>query len=123
GKIDRLTSATDVYGLGAILYEVLTGRPPFPGKTTESVLRHVRETNPDPPRAVASSTPRPLEAICLKALQKRPADRYRSAKQLADDVRCYLADEPVRAYPDGPLAKVGRWSRRHKPAVAALVSA
>src|SRR5262245_18888749 len=98
GRLDLLDARTDVYGLGAILYEVLTGKSPFSGEQTDEVLRRVIHAPPEPPRALVPQTPRPLQAVCLKALAKRPADRYATAKGLAADVQHWLADEPVAAY-------------------------
>ena len=109
---------SDVYGLGAILYEILTGRPPFEGSDTLEVLRRVVVEPPVRPRDVVPATPRALEAICLKALAKAPADRYGTAAELAEEVRRFLADEPVRAYREPAAARAGRWMRRHKTLVS-----
>jgi tetratricopeptide (TPR) repeat protein len=109
---------SDVYGLGAILYEILTGRPPFEGSETRELLRRVVVEAPDQPCDVVPGTPRALEAICLKALAKKPAGRYGSAAELADEVRRFLADEPVRAYREPAAARAGRWMRRHRTLVS-----
>ncbi len=122
GRPDLLDARTDVYGLGAVLYEILTGRPPFAGPDTTAVLRRVVHEPPAPPRSAVPATPPALEAVCLKALAKRPADRYGSAKELARDVECWLADEPVGAYPEPWPQRAGRWTRRHRTAVAAAVA-
>jgi serine/threonine-protein kinase len=122
GRLEQITERTDVYGLGAILYEVLTGQPPFTGTETHEVLKRVINERPLRPREVVTTVPRPLEAICLQALAKDPKERYASARALADEVRHWLADEPVTAYRDSVPARVGRWSRRHKPLVAASVT-
>ncbi|QDV35438.1 serine/threonine-protein kinase [Tautonia plasticadhaerens] len=110
---------TDVYGLGATLYEILTGRAPFHAPTQAEVLRLVCEQPPVPPRQHNPAAPPALQAVCLKALAKDPADRYGSAAELADEVRRWLADEPVRAYPEPPSARLSRWGRRHRSAVLA----
>jgi tetratricopeptide (TPR) repeat protein/tRNA A-37 threonylcarbamoyl transferase component Bud32 len=109
---------SDVYGLGAILYEILMGRPPFEGSDTRELLRRVVVEPPVRPREVVPATPRALEAVCLKALAKKPSDRYRSAAELADEVRHFLADEPVRAYREPAGARAGRWMRRHRTLVS-----
>jgi tetratricopeptide (TPR) repeat protein/tRNA A-37 threonylcarbamoyl transferase component Bud32 len=118
GRPDLVDRRSDVYGLGAILYEVLTGMPPFDGADTPEVLKRVVQEPVVPPRQVVPATPPALEAVCLKALAKEPADRYVSAGELAGDVGRWLADEPVAAYPEPLRARLGRWGRRHRTAVA-----
>jgi serine/threonine-protein kinase len=118
GRIDRIDRRTDVYGLGAILYEILTDQAPFSGGDTAAVLRKVIHEPPAAPRSLDASIPKALEAVCLKALAKRPEDRYGSARDLADEIRHVLADEPVKAYREPPLLRLARWGRRHKPLVA-----
>jgi serine/threonine-protein kinase len=122
GRQDQLDERSDVYALGAMLYEVLTGRPPFEGPDTQDVLRRVVVETPTPPRGLVPSTPAALEAVCLKALAKKPADRYASARALADEVRRFLADEPVTALREGLPARLARWGRRHKPLVTAAAA-
>ena len=119
GRLDVIDRRSDVYGLGAILYEILTGRAPFDGSLTAEILRRVVEEEPSRPRAVVPDTSPALEAICLKAMSKGQDDRYDSAADLADDVRRWLADEPVAAYPDPWTVRFGRWAKRHRTAVAA----
>jgi serine/threonine-protein kinase len=114
--------AADIYGLGAVLYEVLTGQPPFTGGSTEEILRRVREEAPVPPRQRCRAIPRALEAVCLKALAKQPEDRYASVQELAGEIRRWLADEPVAAYRESRLSRLLRWTRRH-PALVAGTSA
>jgi serine/threonine-protein kinase len=122
GQLDRIDQRSDVYGLGAILYEVLTGQAPFSGGSAYEVLQTVREKEPDRPRRVCPDLPPALEAICLRALAKIPEDRYCSARALAQDVQRWLADEPVEAYREPPAARLARWGRRHKTAVAAAAA-
>jgi serine/threonine-protein kinase len=120
GRQDLVDHRSDVYALGAMLYEILTGRPPFTGDQPQEVLRRVREAAPPPPRRVCPGVPAALEAICLKALARAPADRYAAAKDLAGDVEHWLADEPTQAYREPWAARLGRWTRRHRTPVAAL---
>ena len=123
GRLADIDNRTDVYGLGAILYELLAGRLPFTGTSTDEVLSRVRNLAPEHPRDRVPATPRPLEAICLKALMKKPADRYQSAKSLADDVLRFMADEPTTAFREPLSTRAWRWSRRHRSLVTALVAA
>jgi predicted Ser/Thr protein kinase len=116
----RADPRTDVYGLGAILYHLLTGRPPFTGPTLESVLLQLRENEPIAPRAFHPPLHRDLETICLKCLRKNPPSRYESASDLAADLRRYLQRKPILARPPGRWERTGRWIASH-PAVAVLV--
>ncbi len=119
GRVDAIGTRTDIYGLGAILYEILAGTPPYTGSNTNELLRRVREDPPAPPRELDPATPRALEAICSRAMSRKPEDRYATALELADDVRRWLADEPVSAYREPWPKRLSRWSKRHRTAVAA----
>jgi serine/threonine protein kinase len=117
GRPDLMDARTDVYGLGAILYHLLTGSPPFDGETTPQILDRVRHDPPRRPREVTAGIPRALEAVCLKALAKRREDRYPSAKALAAEVQRWMADEPVTVYRDPLTVRLTRWGRRHRTMV------
>jgi tetratricopeptide (TPR) repeat protein/predicted Ser/Thr protein kinase len=119
GQTNAVGPAVDVYALGAILYEVLTGRPPFQGATSAETIQQLLADEPVPPSQLNSKAPRDLETICLKCLQKEPGRRYPSAKALADDLRRFERAEPILARRTGWLGRLVRWSRR-RPAVAAL---
>jgi eukaryotic-like serine/threonine-protein kinase len=122
GRIEAIDSRTDVYGLGAILYEILAGRPPYEGTSTREVLRKVREESPAPPREVNPETAKGLEAIALKAMARRPDERYPSALALAEEVRRWLADEPIAAYREPWPTRFARWAKRHRTAVASAAA-
>jgi eukaryotic-like serine/threonine-protein kinase len=120
GRKGTITTAVDTYGLGAILYAALTGRPPFQSDSVVETLEQVRERAPERPSLVNRRVPRDLDTICLKCLEKDPKRRYDSAAVLADDVERYLRDEPIQARRTSTWERVLKWSRR-RPAVAALV--
>jgi serine/threonine-protein kinase len=122
GKAGQIGPTADVYGLGAVLYELLTGRPPFRAETTAETLEQVRFQDPKPPSRLRPTVPRDLEIICLRCLQKEPAKRYATAEALADDVGAFLAGEPIWARPPSYRERLASWTRR-RPAEAALLGA
>jgi WD40 repeat protein len=115
-----LTPAVDVYAAGAVLYEMLTGRPPFHGETPQAVLEQVQIADPVPPGRLNASIPADLETVCLKCLEKDPRRRYASAAALAEDLRRFLSGEPVLASPPGVTGRMLRWARRHRAAAAVI---
>jgi len=121
GRSGEVCAATDVYGLGTILYELLTGRPPFQGTGIVEVLDQIRSADPVPPSQLVRSTPRDLETICLKCLHKQPRGRYASAGDLRDDLQRFLRGEPIRAKPFAVWERSLKWGRRHPALLAAIV--
>jgi TolB-like protein/Tfp pilus assembly protein PilF len=121
GEHTKLSSASDVYGLGAVLYQLLTGQPPFAGGTTYETIRLLRDTEPRQPRLLNPKVDRDLSTICLKCLEKDPQHRYSSALALAEDLEHWLKHEPIQAHRTGIFTRGRKWVRR-KPAIAALIT-
>lgn len=122
GRKGVVTTASDVYGLGSVLYALLTGRAPFRADNMADMMTQVREQAPEAPRRINPKVPRDLEVICLKCLEKDPRLRYDSARALSNDLRAWLERCPIAARPVGPLRRSWLWCRR-RPAVAALTAA
>jgi WD40 repeat protein len=122
GKTEELTTSTDIYGLGAVLYFLLTGRAPFAGATPLETLRKVVEQEPVKPSSINRVVDRDLETICLKCLQKDPQRRYTSADALADDLGRWLRHEPIHARAVGTVEQIVKWARR-KPGLASSIGA
>jgi serine/threonine-protein kinase len=122
GNHDRLTPRSDVYSLGATLYCLLTGKPPFAGEDAGLILRQVQEGEFPPPRSIDPSIDRALEAVCLRAMALLPEDRYATPWALAEDVDRWMADEPVTAWREPAARRARRWTRRNRSVVAAAAA-
>ena len=122
GKNEETGPQTDVYSIGTILYELITGRPPFLEGSPLETLEQIRSVPPVNPRKLVRQLPQDLETICLKCLEKKPAERYQSCGELADELHRFLNHEPIRTRPPGLIGRAIRWSRR-RPVVARLSGA
>ncbi len=118
GQTRQMTIASDVYGLGAVLYEMLTGRPPFTGGSPVDIVRQVTEREPPRPSTLNREVPRDLDIICLKCLEKEPARRFGSAERLAEDLERWLRHEPIRSQPSTAWEYGVKWVRRHRARAA-----
>ncbi len=115
--------SSDIFSLGATLYKLLTGHSAYSGDSVREVLKQARCASYERPRAIIRQIPRPLEAICLKAMAAVPAHRYQTAMELADDIDHWLADEPIVAYRESPSERLARWIRQHRVLTQSIVSA
>lgn len=122
GQTSRIGPPADIYALGAILYECLTGRPPFRGGTPYETILQVAHFDPVPPRQLRRETPRDLETICLKCLAKAPSRRYATARELAEDLRRFREREPIAARPPTVFERFRLWVRRHPARAAAMIT-
>jgi len=122
GRSAEIGTASDVYGLGALFYHLLTGRAPFNAATPTETLRLVLDTDPPPPRLLNPSLPHDLDTICLKCLAKEPARRYASAAEVEEDIERYLDRRPIRAQPPSALYRLRKFTRRHRIGVAAVLA-
>lgn len=121
GEVDTLTPATDIYALGVILYELLTGENPFRSPDVQTTLGRVQAGQYRPPRAVNRAVPKPLAAICIKAMAREPDDRYASATDIVADLQRFLANEPVSVYREPVWVKAIRWCKRHPATTAGVL--
>ena len=122
GRIREIGPCTDIYALGAILYDMLTGRPPFQAPSVLEALELIRSQEPVPPSRLRLRLSRDLETICLKALQKEPGKRYASALEMAEDLKSFLAGEPIKARPVGSIERGVRWCRRNRVVALLLLT-
>ena len=123
GQIHLLDGRTDIYGLGAILFEILTGRPPHQGQIIHELIYRIATGETPRARSAEPSLPAALDAICARAMAKERSERYAKASDLAQDVQRWLADEPVSVYRDPLASRITRWGRHHMPVVTGAVGA
>jgi formylglycine-generating enzyme required for sulfatase activity len=123
GKIHEVGTAADVYALGAVLYDLLTGRPPFHGDSAMVTLQKVLTVEPNRPRALRKDIPHDLETICLKCLEKNPARRYATAEMLAADLRAFLEDRPISARPVSAAERAWKWMKRNPGRTGVIATA
>lgn len=123
GKVDELGVAADVYSLGAVLYQILTGVPPYTGNSNDDILEQVIAGPPREPARVCPAVPPALAAVCAKAMAREPADRYSTASELAENVEHWLDDEPVDSFTEPWRERMYRWARKHKSAVVSGAAA
>lgn len=123
GRLRQLDARSDIYSLGSVLYEMLTGATPYSGTSIESVLVQIAMGDPVPPRVMSPSVPRDAETICLKAMERMPSRRYATAEEMAEDLERFLKGEPIRARPAHTLERMLKWTRRHRATAAFAVLA
>ena len=123
GRWDVIDQSSDIYNLGAVLYTLLTGRPPLDGDNWPEMQQKIQRGDFPLPHTVKPDAPRALEAVCLKAMSLNPDDRYPSARALANEVERWLADEPVKAYAEPMMVRASRWARRNKFLVTSTIAA
>lgn len=121
GEMKQVSASTDIYSLGAILYSMLVGRPPFRAASAFDTIMQVQSADPVSPRRINPSIPRDLETICLKCLEKQPAKRYQTAQELVDELQRFLTGQPIKARRVSAIERTWRWCRRN-PAVASLIA-
>jgi eukaryotic-like serine/threonine-protein kinase len=122
GSLEKMGPASDVYSLGATMYFLITGRPPVQGKSVAEILTKVRSGDVAFPTSINPGIPKPLAAICMRAMATNPEDRYAKPQELADEIERYLADEPTLAFVESYTVRVRRWTRKHPRLVASMAA-
>ena len=123
GALDEIGTRTDVYLLGATLYQILTGQPPHQEDSITRLLKRICDGTLTPPREIAPDSSAALQAVCLKAMSNAPTDRYADANEIADDINRWMADQPVSVHADGVSVRMNRWMRRHRTATSTIAVA